>query len=124
MNTITRICVMLGLLTIAGCASPHPGTVRNGVDSALLTGQWGELDTAATFTFAADGSFRMSDAGLTRTMGSYTVLSPGIVALTFTSVSPDSNPNQIKYYYYTLKNGKRLLTTARIMFDWTRTAQK
>jgi hypothetical protein len=103
------LCLALSLF-LASCTSPQPASsaARSSIDSPLLAGQWGELDTGAAFTFAADGSFRMSDGGMTRGIGRYTVLSPDAVTLTFLPIVPNSSPHEMKCYYLMLKNGTRL----------------
>jgi hypothetical protein len=125
-NNLTHTCLVIGLLAIAGCTSPQAtsSAARSDVDSPLLTGRWGQIDTSGEFTFAADGSFRMrSFPGSPTRTGRYTVLSPEVVILTFPPVVSDAGPQQIKYYYLIQKDGTRSLTDNFLLFDSFRKRQ-
>jgi hypothetical protein len=124
MKTKFILCLALGLF-LAGCTSSHPtsNAARSSIDSPLLAGPWGELDTGAAFTFAADGSFQMSHDGRTLGTGRYTVISPDAIILTFLPTAPHSSPHEVKYYYFMLKNGTRLLTTESFGLDSIRKRQ-
>ena len=94
--------------------------------SALLAGSWGELDTGAAFTFAADGTFQMTMPGVpnsTRT-GTYKIAGPHAVILTFRPIVPGARPEQLTYYYVILNNGTRLVSTESGALDSIRKAQK
>lgn len=126
--TIIRTCFVLGLLAIVGCTNPHPASdaARNGIDSTLLTGPWGELDTGAAFTFAADGTFQMTMPGVpnsTRT-GTYKIAGPNSVILNFRPIAPGSNPELVTYYYVILNNGTRLVSMESGALNSIRKAQK
>jgi hypothetical protein len=127
MHIVTYL--VLGMLACAGCTSPHPtpNAARNAIDCPLLTGVWGELDTPGVFTFAADGSFRMATDAIPPNMpptGTYKVVGPDIVMLTFHVAGTGSSPKQIEYHYLILKNGTHLLTTESGALDSIRKAQK
>ena len=100
---------------LSGCATKNP--------SPLPTGEGGELDTSGIYTFAADGSFRMTGAGKTQ-MGRYTIVEPNVIILTFPAAVPGSSPQQIKFYYLVLKSGQRLLTRDSVLFDSLRKRQQ
>jgi hypothetical protein len=126
--TTIRICIILGLLAIAGCTNPHPASdaARNGIDSTLLTGTWGELDTGAAFTFAADGTFRMTMGGVNGATrkGTYKIAGPHAAILTFQPIVPGSSPEQLKYYYVILTNGMHLVSVESFILNLIPKAQK
>lgn len=124
-KTIAVTCVIMGLLAGAGCTSPRPtsSASRSSIETQPLAGHWGWFDAGGDYTFAADGSFQMSQNTIPPhkpLVGTYKVVEPNVMILTY-QLGPRTV--QTKCYYLKLKNGEQLLTDNFLVFDMLRKRQ-